>query len=540
MSELKIYRNKNIGEFASFPKNLADDSSRLDALYLASNFDKLRTKSVAAIRKSKHFASTVNAWEKKLTGVDASDLAAVAKTLGFDVEVFNPLASSEPQTLFSGGGRSKRKAQLLQVKKGVYKPMKAGAIIDELPPDMMRDVVGRLDGLDRASLSQVSREVREDTLAALPPQTKLWKAVDTGNIKLLQTALEEGADVNAKRNDGSVNAIRKNDGSTPLHVSVENGHLDVVKYLIKAGADVNYNNYNNKWKTPIHSPLHISILWGYQEIAEALIEAGAEVNAKQVDGSSPLHWSVEYGHLKITQALIKAGADVNAEMKNGNTPLHICAKVGDLEVVRALIDKGADVNAKGDDGWDPLHFSALNGHLEVVRYLIEKGADVNAKADSGGTPLHRSAQNGNLEIARALIDKGADVNVPMNDGETPLHSSARNGNLEIARALIDKGANVNARNIIGRTPLDYGNAEFKRNVRPRQGEDDDQGQGRNVRQRVGGGTNEGADIDVDFNADSRGTGYGEDDAALAKAIEVLFAKMRNLNMKRKLRATLAL
>ncbi len=127
MSDLKLYRNKQIREFTSIPQKISDDSSQLDTIYLASHFDKLRTKSVAAIRKSKHYASTINAWEKKLTGVDTSDLAAVAKTLGFDVEVFNPLSSSEPKTLYSGGGRSKRKAQLLKVKKGVFKPMKAGS-----------------------------------------------------------------------------------------------------------------------------------------------------------------------------------------------------------------------------------------------------------------------------------------------------------------------------------------------------------------------------------------------------------------------------
>ena len=59
---------------------------------------------------------------------------------------------------------------------------------------------------------------------------------------------------------------------------------------------------------------------------------------------------------------------------------------------------------------------------------------------------------------------------------------------------------------------------------------------RNVRQRVGGGANKG--VDVDFNADSRGTSYSEDDAKLAKAIEVLFGKLNSLKLKRKLCFTL--
>ena len=201
MCDLKIYRNKKLGQFTSIPEKLTEESSQLDSLYMAYHFHKLRTKPVAAIRKSKHYEATLTAWQKKLKGVDVSDLAAVAKTLGLNVDVFNPLASSsEPETLFSGGGRSKRKAQLLKVKKGV-KPMKAGAIIDELPPDMMRNVVDRLGPKEKSALLDVSRGVREDTMAVLPAEDileKMFEAVRSGNIELLKIAIRHGADVNDK------------------------------------------------------------------------------------------------------------------------------------------------------------------------------------------------------------------------------------------------------------------------------------------------------------------------------------------------------
>ena len=127
MAETKLYKNKNLGEFKSIPLKLVDESKAVDSLYLALNFKKLNTKPVADVRKSKDYASTLSAWEKKLEGVDMSDLNIVAQKLGYDVEVFNPL-SPKARILFSGGGRSKRTAQLLKVKAGVYKPMRAGAV----------------------------------------------------------------------------------------------------------------------------------------------------------------------------------------------------------------------------------------------------------------------------------------------------------------------------------------------------------------------------------------------------------------------------
>lgn len=205
----------------------------------------------------------------------------------------------KPRTLFSEGEESERPTESPKVKKGVHKPMKAVAIIDELPLELMRKVVSILKGRDISSLLEVSRGVHEDTIAALLPQTKLERAVQTANLKLLRIAINEGVDVNAKTDDGS----------TPLHSSTYHGHLEIVRYLIE--------------------------------------EAGADVNAKDKVGDTPLHSSAYHGNLEIARYLIeKAGADIHARDKVGRTPLHLCAMRGHVKILIALIEAGADVNAK--------------------------------------------------------------------------------------------------------------------------------------------------------------------------------------------------
>lgn len=209
--------------------------------------------------------------------------------------------------------------------------------------------------------------------------------------------------------------------------------------------------------------------------------------------------------------LIDNGADVDAENYSGLTPLHCCAWNGHPKVAQALITKGANFNAKHRNNWTPFHYSANNGHPEVARALIKAGADLDARnrdrSPAGRlnlndkllkTPLHLIAENGyksgHLEVARALIEAGADINAMDEDGDTPLHFSAENGNIVVARALIEAGAYINVYNDDILKPLDM-DPRLQRNVRPRQGEND-QGQGRNVRQRFGGGTNEGVDVDL--------------------------------------------
>jgi ankyrin repeat protein len=72
-------------------------------------------------------------------------------------------------------------------------------------------------------------------------------------------------------------------GDMPLHLAVQKGNLNIVRALIKAGADVNAeDHYEN---TPLH---HARSEWKL-DIVKELITNKADVNAKCYDGGKPLH-----------------------------------------------------------------------------------------------------------------------------------------------------------------------------------------------------------------------------------------------------------
>jgi len=79
----------------------------------------------------------------------------------------------------------------------------------------------------------------------------------------------------------------KTTNSTALFLAAQNGHLEVVRELVKAGARV------DSARVDIGAvPLTVSAERGHIEVVRCLIEAGANVNhARSNDGTTPLIWA---------------------------------------------------------------------------------------------------------------------------------------------------------------------------------------------------------------------------------------------------------
>eukprot|EP00058_Branchiostoma_floridae_P013878 XP_002599366.1 hypothetical protein BRAFLDRAFT_64276 [Branchiostoma floridae] len=88
-------------------------------------------------------------------------------------------------------------------------------------------------------------------------------------------------------------------GNTPLHAAVNAGNVELVKTLVKAGAEVNTANPQCDSATP----LHLAVLHGDKETCEVLLSAGAQVSA-EMGGQTAAHLAADLGHLEIQQLLL--------------------------------------------------------------------------------------------------------------------------------------------------------------------------------------------------------------------------------------------
>ena len=258
-----------------------------------------------------------------------------------------------------------------------------------------------------------------------------------GYTKIVEALIRAGADVNAVNRDEK----------TALIFAASKGSVEAVKALIRAGADVNAVNKDEK------TALMFATSKGYVEAVKALIEAGADVNAVDKYGNTALMFATIKGSIEAVKALIEAGADVNAVNKDGTTALMFATSRGYVEAVKALIEAGADVNAVNKYGNTALMSATRKGSVEAVKALIEAGADVNAVNKDGTTALMSATSEGSVEAVKALIEAGADVNAVNKDGTTALMSATSEGSVEAVKALIEAGADVNAVNKDGTTAL---------------------------------------------------------------------------------------
>ena len=161
---------------------------------------------------------------------------------------------------------------------------------------------------------------------------------------------------------------------------------------------------------PGNSPVADAAERGDLEVVRTLLRDGADVNTAQSDGRTALHWAAIRNDIEIARTLLYAGATVRATTRlGGYTPLHLASRAGSAEVAGLMLEAGADPNVFTSTGVTAMHFAADADAPAVVALLAAHGADVDARDTfSERTPLMFAAVRGADHALGALLEAGAD------------------------------------------------------------------------------------------------------------------------------------
>jgi len=142
------------------------------------------------------------------------------------------------------------------------------------------------------------------------------------------------------------------------------------------------------------SPLIAASSEGHVEVVKQLIAAKADINGKDKDGTTALMAAAARGHLAIVTELLNAKAEVNTQNTDGHTAL-MFAYNGKNQVetlweryTQFLAEAEAEKKEKGgqdpdDSGTGPMIREALDNHKALIDLLMKSGADASLKDKEG-------------------------------------------------------------------------------------------------------------------------------------------------------------
>lgn len=196
-----------------------------------------------------------------------------------------------------------------------------------------------------------------------------------------------GLDLNAKTSKGH----------TPVYIAAYFSHVDVVKLLDEYGADIDSE-----------SLMKVSCLKERLEVVKYLVSKGCDVNARDLHGVTPVIWAGSWFNFDVVEYLMDCGADVEGCDVDGQTLLHFASYSQGLEMVKSLVKKGCDVNAKDDCGDTPLHLAIQEYDLEIIKHLLNAGADSYIVNNVGETQFSMFINKSlSLEVIILFINNGA-------------------------------------------------------------------------------------------------------------------------------------
>ncbi|KAI9136957.1 ankyrin repeat-containing domain protein [Paraphysoderma sedebokerense] len=143
---------------------------------------------------------------------------------------------------------------------------------------------------------------------------------------------------------------------------VENNHLELLKFMLERGLDINIVGYNL---------LATAIQFSNEELAKFFVEKGAKTNHQP--GTNLFHVACNKGSVDLAEFMLKKGSDVSSRIKASYEDLRIRVK---------------------NENLFPLQIAARNAHfldtskfVHLAKLLLAHGADIKEleELDYGGT-----------------------------------------------------------------------------------------------------------------------------------------------------------
>jgi ankyrin repeat protein len=213
---------------------------------------------------------------------------------------------------------------------------------------------GLFEAIKTGKLDQVNRLLRENP--------GLLKARDANGASPLLIAIYHQQHDIAK-------ALADASGSIDIFEAAALGRVDRIKQLLRDDPSL-----ASAYGPDGFPPVGLAAFFGHLDAVRALIAAGADIHAAAKNGLKvqAIHAAVASKNLDIVRAVLEAGADPNAAQQQGFRPMHESGSSGSRELAELLMKYGGDPTLKNDEGKNTITFAREKGHAEFADWLEKR------------------------------------------------------------------------------------------------------------------------------------------------------------------------
>lgn len=194
----------------------------------------------------------------------------------------------------------------------------ARVLFEKTPDEREREqaLFAALRGQGSVVIQSISDNANE--VAATQTTEPAPEPPDSPVVKAVEFFLDNGVPIEA----------RDEDRSTPLITAAAYGETDVVRLLLKRGADIQAKDkYGNAPLMGASCQCAMATMNGTYDIVKIMLEKGADPNGRNQEGTTPLMLaSGMQGDPAVLKLLLDAGADPSVKDKHGDTALALAIK----------------------------------------------------------------------------------------------------------------------------------------------------------------------------------------------------------------------
>ncbi|GBG23794.1 Ankyrin repeat domain-containing protein 50 [Hondaea fermentalgiana] len=302
------------------------------------------------------------------------------------------------------------------------------------------------DGTDYTSPLIIACEQSHESIVELLLDHGAHTDAPYGRDTPLMITCENGAMVSFKKlltcDDVCIDEQNR-DGCTALMIACANGHLEMVKLLLKRGAEVDMQDHKGR-RALAYSANEACI--------QCLLEHSVRLGPRAISDEELLGIVSSRGCTSMVKELLEKGVNVNCKDRGGFTPLMRAAsgttyaKAKTLEnknfvtIAKSLVSQGAEVNAVNKRGQTALELTACKN---LAHFLLDQGATYDPSHTGVYSIFSRSCEEGWVDLTRRCLQQvhKSDASKNMMDC---LVDACRNQRTEIVKLLLDNGADPKA------------------------------------------------------------------------------------------------